>query len=82
MALKVVKSAQHYTETALDEIKLLKCVSKSFIVLFLIHMSIIQIYVVSHVHPTGQPAVVLCNKNFNIEHYTQTVQSDFAYLSC
>lgn len=27
MALKVVKSAQHYTETALDEIKLLKCVS-------------------------------------------------------
>lgn len=28
MALKVVKSAAHYTETALDEIKLLKCVSK------------------------------------------------------
>ena len=28
MALKVVKSAQHYTETALDEIKLLRCVSK------------------------------------------------------
>ncbi len=27
MALKVVKSAQHYTETALDEIKLLRCVS-------------------------------------------------------
>lgn len=27
VALKVVKSAQHYTETALDEIKLLKCVS-------------------------------------------------------
>ncbi|KAL2103444.1 hypothetical protein ACEWY4_000312 [Coilia grayii] len=26
VALKVVKSAQHYTETALDEIKLLKCV--------------------------------------------------------
>ena len=26
-ALKVVKSAPHYTETALDEIKLLKCVS-------------------------------------------------------
>lgn len=26
-ALKVVKSAKHYTETALDEIKLLKCVS-------------------------------------------------------
>ena len=26
MALKVVKSASHYTETALDEIKLLKCV--------------------------------------------------------
>lgn len=25
--MKVVKSAQHYTETALDEIKLLKCVS-------------------------------------------------------
>lgn len=24
--MKVVKSAQHYTETALDEIKLLKCV--------------------------------------------------------
>jgi hypothetical protein len=31
VALKVVKSASHYTETALDEIKLLKCVSvKSF----------------------------------------------------
>ena len=27
VALKVVKSAAHYTETALDEIKLLKCVS-------------------------------------------------------
>lgn len=27
MALKVVKSAPHYTETALDEIKLLRCVS-------------------------------------------------------
>lgn len=27
VAMKVVKSAQHYTETALDEIKLLKCVS-------------------------------------------------------
>ena len=27
VALKVVKSASHYTETALDEIKLLKCVS-------------------------------------------------------
>lgn len=27
MALKVVKSAPQYTETALDEIKLLKCVS-------------------------------------------------------
>jgi serine/threonine protein kinase len=26
-ALKVVKSAKHYTETAVDEIKLLKCVS-------------------------------------------------------
>ena len=26
MALKVVKSAQHYTETAVDEIKLLRCV--------------------------------------------------------
>ena len=29
MALKVVKSAAHYTETALDEIKLLKCVRES-----------------------------------------------------
>lgn len=27
VALKVVKSAPHYTETALDEIKLLRCVS-------------------------------------------------------
>lgn len=27
VAMKVVKSAQHYTETALDEIKLLRCVS-------------------------------------------------------
>jgi len=27
VALKVVKSASHYTETALDEIKLLKCVT-------------------------------------------------------
>lgn len=26
MALKVVKSAEHYTETALDEIRLLKSV--------------------------------------------------------
>ena len=29
VALKVVKSAAHYTETALDEIKLLKCVSSN-----------------------------------------------------
>ena len=29
MALKVVKSASHYTETALDEIKLLKCVRET-----------------------------------------------------
>ena len=29
VALKVVKSACHYTETALDEIKLLKCVRQS-----------------------------------------------------
>ncbi|RWS17324.1 SRSF protein kinase 2-like protein [Dinothrombium tinctorium] len=29
VALKVVKSATHYTETALDEIKLLKCVRES-----------------------------------------------------
>jgi hypothetical protein len=28
-ALKVVKSASHYTETALDEIKLLRCVRES-----------------------------------------------------
>ena len=27
VALKVVKSASHYTETAVDEIKLLRCVS-------------------------------------------------------
>lgn len=27
MAMKVVKSAEHYTETALDEIKLLRSVS-------------------------------------------------------
>lgn len=30
VALKVVKSAEHYTETALDEIKLLRSVSPSF----------------------------------------------------
>ena len=29
VALKVVKSAQHYTETAVDEIKLLRCVRDS-----------------------------------------------------
>ena len=29
VALKVVKSAAHYTETALDEIKLLKCVRQT-----------------------------------------------------
>ena len=29
VALKVVKSASHYTETALDEIKLLRCVRDS-----------------------------------------------------
>lgn len=30
--MKVVKSAEHYTETALDEIKLLKSVSHKVIV--------------------------------------------------
>ena len=34
VALKVVKSAAHYTETALDEIKLLKCVRFLSISLF------------------------------------------------
>uniref|UniRef100_A0A672L614 non-specific serine/threonine protein kinase n=1 Tax=Sinocyclocheilus grahami TaxID=75366 RepID=A0A672L614_SINGR len=29
VAMKVVKSAQHYTETALDEIKLLRCVRET-----------------------------------------------------
>lgn len=29
VALKVVKSAEHFTETALDEVKLLKCVRDS-----------------------------------------------------
>ena len=29
VALKVVKRAQHYTETALDEIKLLRCVREA-----------------------------------------------------
>lgn len=29
VALKVVKSAEHFTETALDEIKLLKCVREA-----------------------------------------------------
>jgi len=33
VALKVVKSAQHYTETALDEIKLLRCVSVSLFII-------------------------------------------------
>ena len=35
VALKVVKSAAHYTETALDEIKLLKCVSRTPLVDYL-----------------------------------------------
>lgn len=30
VAMKVVKSAEHYTETALDEIKLLRSVSSEF----------------------------------------------------
>lgn len=34
VAMKVVKSAQHYTETALDEIKLLKCVSIAHVIQF------------------------------------------------
>ena len=33
VALKLVKSAAHYTETALDEIKLLKCVRTFFYIL-------------------------------------------------
>lgn len=36
VALKVVKSASHYTETALDEIKLLKCVSILLLIFFFI----------------------------------------------
>lgn len=37
MALKVVKSAQIFTETALDEIKLLKCVSVTGLLLIKMH---------------------------------------------
>ena len=36
VALKVVKSATHYTETAVDEIKLLKCVS-IYLIIYLRH---------------------------------------------
>lgn len=57
MAMKVVKSAEHYTETALDEIKLLKSVSHcsqnhtvavafcktSFIFVFTLCVSVLQV---------------------------------------
>lgn len=38
--MKVVKSAPHYTETALDEIKLLRCVSLQ---LYLLHLQQLQV---------------------------------------
>ena len=40
------------------------------------HMSIIWNHVMNHGCPAGQP-VVLCGKNFNIGHHTQTVQPSF-----
>ena len=40
MALKVVKSAIHYTETALDEIKLLKMVSDYQVVVVVVAASV------------------------------------------
>lgn len=40
--MKVVKSAEHYTETALDEIKLLKSVRRINVVT-LVHSPVIQV---------------------------------------
>lgn len=36
--MKVVKSAEHYTETALDEIKLLKSVSNIQVYIFTLYI--------------------------------------------
>lgn len=54
MAMKVVKSAEHYTETALDEIKLLKSVSHHHADIFtLAHISIISV-------STAFTALIVC----------------------
>ena len=50
--------------------------TSSYVVWFLIHMSIIWIYVVSRICPVGRPAV-LRDKNFNVGHCMQTVQPIF-----
>ena len=52
-ALKVVKSAPHYTETALDEIKLLKCVS--ILTIMQTYQSNIYTIVVEYVYIYIQP---------------------------
>lgn len=47
MAMKVVKSAEHYTETALDEIKLLRAVSYTSAALETITMNYSRDHLVS-----------------------------------
>ena len=63
VALKVVKSAAHYTETALDEIKLLKCVSFDILKLTIsnlkpIHHLIQQSSVLFLVHIATAPKII------------------------
>ena len=68
---KVLLWSAHYSEPSV-------CCASAF----LIHMSIIWIYVMSRLWPASRPDV-LHGKNFNsVEHYMQTVQPKFSYLPC
>ena len=59
VALKVVKSAQHYTETALDEIQLLKCVSTCL--LAKLHFGRMNVKRVRLYAGRGLGGTVICN---------------------
>lgn len=65
VAMKVVKSAQHYTETALDEIKLLRCVrifSSSLVISFTAQPRLPSL----HVPPMSFVHFLLCCLSINL----------------
>ena len=78
-ALKVVKSAPHYTETALDEIKLLKCVSRDWAtvcrtVYLHTNQTFLPEYIKSLPNDPYKHLYLGMNAPYHHNHYTKSLQ--------